>query len=70
MAALNSTHHRVHSKLSPEDRRLCLRPERKPGVAPPCEDDAIKSPGDYMKFGKPVTLPRLTFLEGRDDRLL
>jgi hypothetical protein len=59
------TNHRVHKHLETANKRLCQRPERRPGVAPPCEDDNIKSPGDYMKVGKPVTLPKLQFLEGR-----
>ena len=43
--------------------RLCRRPERKPGVAPACEQDKVETPGDYMK-GKPVTLARVKWLEG------
>lgn len=44
-------------------QRLCQRPDRRPGVAPPCEDDNIRSPGDYMRLGRPITLPKLRFLE-------
>jgi hypothetical protein len=43
-------------------KRLCQRPERKPGVAPPCADDAIQSPGDHMRISKPVTLPEVKWL--------
>ena len=42
--------------------RKCLRPERKPGVAPPCEDDAIQNLGDWTKRTKPVTLPEVKWL--------
>ena len=41
--------------------RLCQRPERKPGVAPACEDDKVQTPGEHMK-GKAVTLPKLNWM--------
>lgn len=50
--------------------RLCLRPERKPGVAPDCEDareDATRNGGNYstqsLAAKQRVTLPRLKFME-------
>ena len=41
--------------------RLCQRPPRVPGKAPPCEDDKLKTPG--LSVPSPVTLPKLKFLE-------
>jgi hypothetical protein len=38
-------------------RRLCLRPERQPGVAPDCEEAREETPR------KRITLPKLKFLE-------
>ena len=43
--------------------RLCLRPPRLPGVAPPCEMDNVQLPGAYHSTRRPITLPRLAFLE-------
>ena len=43
--------------------RLCLRPQRVPGKAPPCEDDKLQTPGGYHHIYAPVTLPKLKFLE-------
>ena len=42
--------------------RLCCRPERVPGVAPPCADDNIQSPGDWTRRSPPVTLPEVKWL--------
>ena len=50
------------SQSTEASTRLCQRPERKPGVAPPCEDDAIQTPGDWTKRVKPVTLPEIKWL--------
>ena len=52
--------------------RLCLRPERIPGVAPPYEDDRLddvwrRNARNLGHMPAPVTLPRLAFLEGRGD---
>lgn len=56
--------HRSFLRVNSSVTRLCLMPERRPGVAPACADDNIQAPGDYVK-GKPVTLPRVKWLEGR-----
>ena len=61
--AIARSNYRVHKHLETANKRLCLRPVRRPGVAPPCEDDNVQNPGDH-KYGRPVTLPKLRFLEG------
>ena len=38
------------------DERLCQRPNRRPGVAPDCEDAREDTP-------RPVSLPKLGFME-------
>lgn len=45
--------------------RLCLRLERKPGVAPACEEDKEdhRKNGGFAKVYAPVSLPRLKCLE-------
>ena len=58
------TGHRANSVEA--STRLCRRPERVPGVAPPCEDDAIQNLGDWIKRVKPVTLPEIKWLKRED----
>ena len=48
--------------------RLCQRPQRTPGVAPPCEDDKLMANGyatsdEYRK--SKVTLPEVQWLKRR-----
>lgn len=45
--------------------RLCRRPARVPGVAPPCHDDKedYRPYNGWAKRACPVSLPRLAFLE-------
>jgi hypothetical protein len=48
---------------SSREKRLCLRPERQPGKAPPCEDDAVQNLGDRTKYAPPVSLHKLKWME-------
>lgn len=53
-------------RANTDQSRLCRRPERKPGVAPECEDDNIQTPGYYTTHEyrrTKVTLPEVQWLK-------